>query len=62
MHLLAQAGPSITLNEFDLAVEALPRKVRASTAMIYNRMPLEHWKVFFNSSSFGHHINHMIFF
>ena len=57
----AQAGPSITLNEFDLAVEVLPKKVRASTAMIYI-MPLEHWKVFFNPSSFGHHINHMIFF
>jgi hypothetical protein len=56
-----QAGPSITVNEFDLAVEAFPRKVHASTAMIY-RMPLEHWKVFFNSSSFGRHINHMIFF
>ncbi|KAG2189586.1 hypothetical protein INT46_010846, partial [Mucor plumbeus] len=39
----AQAGPSITVNEFYLAVEALPRKVRASTAMIY-RMPLEHRK------------------
>ncbi|KAG2189989.1 hypothetical protein INT46_007408 [Mucor plumbeus] len=41
----AQAGPSITLNEFYLAVEALPRKVRASTAMIY-RIPLEHRKNF----------------
>jgi hypothetical protein len=55
-----QADPLITVTEFGIAIEALPRNVRASTAMIY-RMLLEHWKVFFISSSFGQHINHMNF-
>ena len=40
-----QAGPSITVTEFDISIEALPKNVRVSTAMIY-RMPLEHWKIF----------------
>lgn len=44
----SQTALPINVSEFDLAIEALPRKVRASTAMVY-RMPLEHWKVFFKT-------------
>ena len=43
-----QVHPSSSITEFDLAMEALARKVRPSTASIY-RMPLEHWKVHVNS-------------
>ncbi|OAD71040.1 hypothetical protein PHYBLDRAFT_171102 [Phycomyces blakesleeanus NRRL 1555(-)] len=41
-----QSSSSINVSEFELALKALPMKVRASTATIY-RMPLEHWKPIF---------------
>ena len=43
-----QSSSSINVAEFELALKALPMKVRASTAAIY-RMPLENWKVCLNA-------------
>jgi len=40
---------SIVVTEIELAMDALSKRVRSSTAMNY-RMPLEHWKVIFISS------------
>jgi hypothetical protein len=40
----SQSTFAINVCEFQLALIALPMKVRASTAGIY-RMPLVHWKV-----------------
>ncbi|KAG2190460.1 hypothetical protein INT47_006627, partial [Mucor saturninus] len=43
--VLSQSRPLGYTCEFELAIKALPMKVRASTAAIY-RMPLENWKDF----------------
>ena len=49
--VLSQSRPLGYTCEFELAIKALPMKVRASTAAIY-RMPLENWKVCCNSRFF----------
>jgi hypothetical protein len=43
-----ESSSSANVSEFELALKALPMKVRASTVAAY-RMPLEHWKVNLNS-------------